>query len=85
MFSTDREFEDEVRRIARLLWPSAEFGGASVIDNRERDGIFETDDSINIIECTVSRRKDKAENDCKKLAKHIRRLSPSRQTKFVRG
>lgn len=46
MFASDREFEDEVRRIARLLWPGAEFDGAAIEDGRERDGIFETEEFV---------------------------------------
>ena len=60
MFASDKDFEDEVRRIARLLWPSAEFGGASMEEGRERDGVFETEEFIHILECTTSRSKRKA-------------------------
>jgi hypothetical protein len=85
MFSTDSEFEDEVRRIARLLWPSAEFGGAAMEDGRERDGIFETDEFVELIECTVSRSKQKAEDDGEKLAKLIRKYEAKQRMKHVRG
>lgn len=61
------EFENEVRRIARSLWPSAQYQGASMIDNRERDGVFITDECVHLIECTVSRREDKAKEDIRKL------------------
>ncbi len=61
------EFEDEVRRIARELWPIAEYGGARIIDGLERDGVFETEECIHLVEATVSRTKAKAEKDCKKL------------------
>jgi hypothetical protein len=63
MFDTDSEFEDEVRRIARDFWPSAAFGGSAIIAGRERDGIFVTDDVVHLVECTTSRRKDKAQQD----------------------
>jgi hypothetical protein len=85
MFATDREFEDEVRRIARLLWRSAEFGGAQIVDDRERDGIFETEDFIVCIECTVSRQRDKAVDDAVKLDKLIRKLTPKHPAKFIKG
>ncbi len=85
MFTSDQQFEDEVRRIARLLWPSAEFGGAELIDSRERDGIFESEDYIHCIECTVSRRKDKAISDTTKLDGLLRKLAVKHPTKFVRG
>jgi hypothetical protein len=85
MFTTDREFEDEVRRIARLLWPVAEFDGAAIEDGRERDGIFETDEFVNVVECTVSRGKEKAQDDTAKIAKLIRRIAARQPGKFVKG
>lgn len=85
MFAGDREFEDEVRRIARLLWPAAEYDGAAIKDGRERDGFFETDEFIQIVECTVSRSKQKALEDFEKLQKLIRRTEARHPTKFVKG
>lgn len=60
-------FEDEVRRIARAKWPKAEFDGAAMIDGRERDGLFETDETIHFIEATTSKRSEKARDDTKKI------------------
>ncbi len=61
-------FENEVRRIARLKWPSAATsGGAEMIDRRERDGIFITEECVHLIECTTSQKKEKASEDIKKL------------------
>ncbi len=77
-------FEDEVRRIARQLWPAAEFGGAAVVGGRERDGVFETEESIHLLEVTSSRRKAKAEEDCKKLADLGRTLERRTRHKGVR-
>lgn len=85
MFEDDRAFEDEVRRIARLLWPSAEFGGAGIEDGRERDGIFETEDFVHLIECTVSRGQAKAQDDGKKLGALIRKFEAAKPTKHVTG
>src|SRR3954469_16418300 len=85
MFTTDTGFEDEVRRIARLLWPVAEFDGAAIEAGRERDGVFETDEFIQLIECTVSRAKEKAVDDANKLAKLIKRTIPKHPSKFVKG
>lgn len=68
-------FEDEVRRIARCLWPEARFSGSTKDGDRERDGIFETSECIHIVEATISNKKAKAEEDAKKiqtLAKHLR-------------
>jgi len=67
-FDEQRDFEDTVRRLARSLWPGAAYQGAQMVDGRERDGVFETEEVINIIECTVSRKKEKAEYDIEKLA-----------------
>ena len=63
----DSLFEDEVRRIARARWPQAQFDGAAMVNGRERDGIFETDDVIHYVEATRSRREDKAKDDTKKI------------------
>lgn len=69
MFADEHEFEDEVRRIARLLWPSAQYGGAAMEDGRERDGVLESEEFVHLIECTVSRSKQKAQEDLEKLHK----------------
>ncbi|MGB5106556.1 MAG: NACHT domain-containing protein [Candidatus Zixiibacteriota bacterium] len=85
MFRDSKEFEDEVRRVARQLWPSAQFGGSEIVDGRERDGIFETVEFINIIECTMSRYMVKAETDGNKIAGLIRKLQAKHPAKHVRG
>jgi hypothetical protein len=81
---TDKEFEDEVRRIARLLWPAAEYNGAAMIDGQERDGVFVTEDAVHLVECTVSRRKDKADEDATKLAKLSPKIGTKHPTKIVK-
>lgn len=85
VFLGDKDFEDEVRRIARLIWPSAEYGGAEIISGRERDGIFETDDFIHIIECTTSRAKSKAQEDLNKISKLCSTLGAKHPQKFIKG
>lgn len=85
MITTDSEFEDEVRRIARILWPTAQYEGAALEDGRERDGVFETPDFVHLIECTTSRGRDKARDDAQKLAKLIRKTTAKNPTKFVKG
>jgi hypothetical protein len=77
-------FEDNVRHIARLLWPAAEYDGAAMVDGRERDGIFVSDDMVNLIECTLRTDKEKADQDADKLSKlsnKIRVKYPSRGIK----
>jgi hypothetical protein len=66
-FDEQREFENTVRRLARSLWPSAANQGAQILDGQERDGVFETEEVIHLVECTVSRKKEKAETDIQKL------------------
>jgi hypothetical protein len=85
MLSDEKDFEDEVRRIARLLWSQAEFGGASIEDGKERDGIFETSEFVQIVECTVSRKKEKATEDFIKISKLIRQYRQKTPHKFTRG
>jgi AraC-like DNA-binding protein len=69
--SLHHDFENEVRRIARAKWPSAQYSGARILDGRERDGIFETDDAVHFIEATVSTSADKAKEDTKKIFRAI--------------
>ncbi len=85
VFATDHEFEDEVRRLARLLWPAAQYDGAANRDGRERDGVFETEEFVHIVECTVSRSKRKAQEDFAKLLTLIRRTEARYPQKFVKG
>lgn len=66
-YAEDIYFENEVRRIARARWPEAQFSGAAIIDGRERDGVFETEDVIHYVEATTSKRADKAKDDTKKI------------------
>lgn len=64
----ESEFEAEVLRISRALFaPENEFQGSTYIGTAERDGVFVGPDSVTIVECTVSRRKDKADKDGRKL------------------
>ncbi len=68
---SDTDFENEVRRIARAKWPTAEYSGAQMLDGRERDGIFETEESIHFVEATVSGSASKAKEDTRKLFKAV--------------
>lgn len=81
----NEQFEDEVRRIARGLWPSAEFHGSTIIEGRERDGVFETEDCIHVVEATTSRRKEKAKEDIAKITSLLSKLKRRSGTKAVRG
>ncbi len=85
MFSTEKEFEDEVRRIARLLWPAAQYGGAAMVDGQERDGVFEAEEFVHLVECTVSRSRQKAVEDLQKLERLLRKIGARHPDKFVKG
>lgn len=78
-------FEDEVRRVARELWPRAQYDGAQMVDGRERDGVFITEDNVHLIESTVSRTKEKAVKDINKLVTLAEKLRKSLPTKAVKG
>lgn len=87
MFEDDKAFENEVRRIARLLWSTSASGGAEMIDGQERDGIFITSEMVHIIECTTSPSKKKAIEDGRKLAKLVKdmRVQSRYRLKSVKG
>ncbi|WP_243303808.1 NACHT domain-containing protein [Geothrix oryzisoli] len=70
-WTTGAEFENEVRRIARALWGRFDGdGGALIVDGRERDCIFETEDLTHYFECTRMRTLDKVRDDAKKMVKY---------------
>lgn len=79
------EFENEVRNVARALWPSAQYGGSSIVEGRERDGIFPTEFVVHIIEATASGTKDKAEKDVKKIFDLITKYQKIDPTKSYQG
>lgn len=79
------EFEQRVREIARILWPSAEWGGASVRLGRERDGVFVTEDVVHIVEATTSRRRDTVEENARKTISLIKELRKDHPNKAMRG
>lgn len=79
------DFENRVRRIARARWPQAEFSGAELINGRERDGIFETEDCIHFIEATISRSLEKAKGDAKKLFDLVKQQQKVNSMKGSRG
>lgn len=71
MWSNGPEFEDEVRRVARALWGRLDGdGGALIVDGRERDCIFESEDLTHYIECTRLRTLEKVREDAKKMTKY---------------
>ncbi len=85
MRDEDQDFENEVRRVARALWPEARYSGAITFDGRERDGMFETEECIHLLEATTSRRLEKARQDIGKLVSLASRLQRSASHKAIRG
>jgi type II secretory pathway predicted ATPase ExeA len=81
----EKLFENEVRRIARELWPDAEHDGSRMIEGRERDGVFETEDCVHLVECTVSHSKQKADDDSKKLVSLAKKLQPKNSQKAIKS
>lgn len=79
-----KHFEDDVRRVARELWPEAQYSGAHMVDGRERDGLFETEDCIHLLEATVSRSKSKTEEDVKKLISLAKKLQTKLPHKAIK-
>lgn len=81
----DKAFEAEVLRIARAKWPQNAYAGSALIDGRERDGVFETDDAVHFIEATTSRSQEKARNDTKKLHQIVVNKIKENPIKGARG
>ena len=61
------DFENEVRRIAGLLWPTAGAGGSVMHHGREHDGLYWTEDAVHAVEATTSRSLKKAREDMDKM------------------
>ena len=54
-------------------------------DGRERDGIFESEEFVQIVECTVSSKKQKAIDDFEKISKLVRQAEARQPHKFCKG
>ena len=80
----DKQFERDVRRVAELLWPGARIAGSIMIDGREHDGVYETEECVHLIECTTTLAKKKALDDSRKLtgiAEKLRKQKPDKAVK----
>ncbi len=81
----DATFEEEVRKIARQLFPSVNANDSRYADGRERDGLFDDGECVHIFEATTSKRADKVQSDIKKssdLVGKIRREKPTHNVKI---
>ncbi|MGW7335704.1 NACHT domain-containing protein [Streptomyces sp. NPDC054808] len=68
---TPDEFEEEVRRVARALWPTEDHSGPEMVDGREVDLIINTEEVSHMVEATMWEKTEKAHNVGPKLAKHL--------------
>lgn len=82
---TPQLFEQEVLRLARNRWPSAENSGSEKIAGKERDGVFITEECVHLVECTVSREKDKAQKDLGKLFELYKQFRRTHAEKAIKG
>ncbi|MFC3786289.1 hypothetical protein GGR90_001543 [Sphingopyxis italica] len=83
--SNDAAFEEEVRKIAKQLFPGVNPNDSRYADGRERDGLFDDGECVHIFEATVSKKTDKVKNDIRKsseLVGKIRREKPTHNVKI---
>src|SRR4051812_10028117 len=86
MATEEEQFEADVLRVARALFGStAQFQGAHNLNGRERDGLFVSADAVVVIECTISRRKEKAASDGAKLQSACFELANRHPMKLIKG
>lgn len=76
-------YEVEVLRIARALWPQAEYQGSAMHGGRERDGVFITEECIHLIEATADKKKEKALKDAGKLSELYQHFRNRHQDKPI--
>lgn len=84
-FDTSRAYEQDVRRVARALFPSAGGYAPVILDGRERDGVLNDGESIHIIEATCNPTKKKAHDDLQKsceLRRDLNKLFPNHTFKI---
>lgn len=81
----EKQFEDEVIRVARWLYPNTEGDGSIMFNGKERDGVFVNQDDAVAIECTVSKGTGKAKDDGRKLDELCRYLAETYPDRAVRG
>ena len=82
---TGREFEQEVRAVARALWSLAPGGGASeLINNDEIDCVCRTEELVHLIECTTDGRMEKFRTQVLKLGTARRELQRKGETVKLR-
>src|SRR5262245_46778697 len=79
-----QQFEQDVRRIARYRWPTAEYSGSEVHAGQERDGVFVTEDCIHLVEATAMRDMEKARKDLSKLHQLYKSYRKSNEERAIK-
>ncbi|MFJ3058223.1 NACHT domain-containing protein [Herbaspirillum sp. NPDC087042] len=82
---TSEMFEQEVRRVARALYPALGPTGASLHEGRERDAVFSDGETFYIIEATCNPLKQKAIDDLEKsisLKQQLQKENPDSNFKI---
>jgi len=79
MLRIPEAFEQDVRRIARELFPRSGGYSADIYEGRERDSVIDDGETIHIIEATCDLKKAKAERDLEKSVA----LKKELQTKYL--
>ncbi|TQM63728.1 NACHT domain-containing protein [Humibacillus xanthopallidus] len=77
-----KDFEVRVLAIARAIHDPLGLQGSRMILGKERDGVFISEDAINVYEVTTSPAKAKAVKDGQKLAELVKHLKSARENRF---
>lgn len=80
-----KNFEAEVRNIARQLWPTQVYSGPITVDEKERDGIFVTEDVVHYVEITTARTERNTIDNLKKINDLLGKLEKKHPGKIAKG
>lgn len=83
--NSDKDFETEIRAIAREIWQPQGYDGSITLDGRERDSIFVTEEVVHYVEMTTGKSEKKAIDDLKKIAEFLPKLSAKHPGKIAKG
>lgn len=78
------EFEARVAHIARGLWPKSGVAGSIMFAERERDGLYVTEECVHVIEATKRKDLQKARNDSDKLVEMGKKLRLQYQDRAIK-
>jgi hypothetical protein len=80
-----KQFEIDVRNIARQLWDYQNYTGSITLSEKERDSIFVTEEVVHYIEITTSKSEKKAIDDLRKINEFMPKLSEKYPEKIIKG